>query len=178
VATVASISVVLLVVRVFLGAMIFAHGYRKVFAGGKLAGTASWFDSIGMRPGSLNAVMAAGTELVVGVLLVVGFVTTLAAAALIAVMLVAIVTVHWANGFFVMNKGQGIEYCLAIIVMCLVPGAFGAGRYSLDHLVRHESVWRWFAHPTHALIVTVALGVGAAALQLAALYRPGTVTKS
>jgi putative oxidoreductase len=173
--SVASLSVVLLVVRVFLGAMIFSHGYRKVFKGGKLTGTASWFESIGMRPGSLNAFMAATTELGVGALLVAGFLTTLAAAGLIAVMTVAIVTVHRFNGFFVFNKGQGIEYCLCVVVASLVPGVFGAGQYSLDYFVRNVGLWRWFEHPSHALLVTVVLGFGGAAAQLAALYRPPKV---
>lgn len=167
-----SVNVVLLVVRVFLGAMIFAHGYNKVFRGGRLKGTASWFESIGMRPGPLNAYLAAGTELAVGALLVLGLLTTLASAGLMALMIVAIVTVHRFNGFFVFNKGQGVEYCLAIVVMTLVSGTLGAGRYSLDHLLRHTQPVHWFVRPSHALIVTVVLGVGGALLQLAAVYRP------
>jgi len=40
-----------------------AHGYAKVFKGGKLDGTAGWFDSIGMKPGAVHARLAAGTEI-------------------------------------------------------------------------------------------------------------------
>ena len=58
---VAVFNIALLIARVGLGLMIVAHGYAKVFRGGKLAGTAGWFESIGMKPGKLNAVMAAGT---------------------------------------------------------------------------------------------------------------------
>lgn len=164
-----TLNIVLLVVRLFLGPMIFAHGYAKVFRGGKLAGTAGWFDSIGMRPGKINAFMAASTELGVGVLLTLGLLTTLAAAGLIALMTVAMVTVHAKNGFFIINKGGGIEYCLAICFMALVPGSFGAGRYSLDHL------WNTFTwSPTTRFVVTIVLGVGGAFLQLAACYRPPT----
>ena len=54
--------VILLVLRLFLGFMIMAHGYYKIFRGGKLKGTAAWFESIGMKPGMMNAVMAAATE--------------------------------------------------------------------------------------------------------------------
>ncbi len=165
-------SIVLLVVRVFLGAMIFAHGYNKVFRGGKIAGTASWFESIGMKPGKINAIMAALTELGTGVLLVLGFATPLAAGALIALMVVAIVTVHRFNGFFVFNKGQGIEYCSAVIVTALASATFGAGRYSLDHLARHLSIERWLARPSHALLIAAVAGFGGAAVQLLALYRP------
>jgi putative oxidoreductase len=162
-----TIDVVLLAVRLFLGPMIFAHGYQKFFRGGRIAGTAGWFESIGMKPGRVNAYAAATTELGVGVLMTLGLLTTLAAAGLVALMTVAIATVHRTNGFFNFNKGQGVEYNLGVAVMALVPGSLGAGTMSLDHL--------W--HPLHwsfatGLVVTVVLGIGGAALQLAAFYRP------
>ena len=162
-----SLNLVLVAVRLFLGVMIFAHGFRKFFGGGKIDGTARWFESIGMRPGRLNAFMAASTEVGVGVLLVLGLLTPLAAAGLISVMTVAILTVHIHNGFFIFNKGEGIEYCLGVIVMCLVPGTFGGGKYSLD------SVWHllnWSNKDNFLLAVVV--GFGGALLQLATFYRP------
>jgi putative oxidoreductase len=162
-----AINLVLLAVRLFLGLMIFSHGYNKVFRGGKIAGTARWFDSIGMKPGRINAFAAAGTEMGVGVLLGLGFLTTLASAGLIAVMTVAIVTVHRKNGWFIFNKGEGVEYCLGVIFMALVPGTLGAGKFSIDHLW-HLLNWSLTTH----LVVTVALGLGGALLQLAACYRP------
>ncbi|MFZ1062066.1 MAG: DoxX family protein [Acidimicrobiales bacterium] len=161
------VSLVLLGVRLFLGLMIFAHGYNKVFRGGKLAGTAGWFHAIGMRPGKLNASLAAGTEMGVGVLLSLGLLTTFAAAGLVALMVVAIGSVHRKNGFFIINKGGGIEYCLAIAVSAFVPGVIGPGRYSLDHA---WNVLNW-TKGTELLIVLV-LGVGGALVQLAAFYRP------
>lgn len=162
-----AVNVVLLVVRVFLGVMILTHGYAKVFRGGRLAGTAAWFDKIGMRPGAINAFMAAATELGVGTLLVLGLLTPLAAAGLISVMTVAIVTVHRQNGFLIYNEGGGIEHCLAIAIMSIVPGALGAGKYSLDHV---WNVFKWTSMTS--LVVTVVVGLGGAALQLAACYRP------
>jgi putative oxidoreductase len=162
-----SINIVLLAVRLFLGLMIFAHGYSKIFRGGKLAGTAGWFDSIGMKPGSVHAAMAAFTEVGVGILLTIGFLTPFASAGLIALMVVAIITVHRKNGFFIINKGGGIEYCLGICFMSLVPGTFGAGRYSLDDLW-HLLKWSF----TTNLLVTVLLGVGGALLQVGIFFRP------
>ena len=160
-------SLVLLALRLFLGLMIFTHGYRKFFGGGRLAGTAKWFESIGVRYGRLNALMAASTEVGVGVLLVFGLLTTLAAAGLMSLMVVAIATVHRKNGFFVFNKGEGVEYTLGVAVTTLVPGTFGAGRFSLDHL------WNVFAWSASAhLVVTLVVGLGAAGAQLLAFYRP------
>jgi putative oxidoreductase len=82
-------------------------------------------------------------------------------------MVVAMVTVHRKNGFFIFNKGGGIEYCLGLAFMALVPGTLGAGKFSLDNAWH---VLRW--SNTTNLVVTVALGVGGALLQLAACYRP------
>lgn len=167
-----AINIVLLILHVSLGLMILAHGYAKVFRGGKLAGTAGWFDSIGMRPGKINAYMAAGTEIGVGILLALGLLVPLAAAGLVALMTVAIVTVHRKNGFFVYNAGQGIEYCLMLIVLSIASGTLGGGKYSLDSA--HTFV-TWFNSPTHALLTVLVLGFGGALLQLAAVYRPGKV---
>ncbi len=161
------VNLMLLAFRVFLGLTIFAHGYQKFFRGGKIAGTAGWFESIGMKPGRLNAYAAATTETGAGALLVAGLLTPLASAGLIALMVVAIVTVHWGNGFFNFNKGQGVEYNLALIMMALLLGTLGAGRYSLDHLW-HPYDWT----TAKGLLVTVVLGAGGALAQLAVFYRP------
>ena len=59
--------------------------------------------------------------------------TPLACAGLLALMLVAIVTVHRKNGFMITNRGGGIEYCLGLTVTALALGTFGAGRYLLDY---------------------------------------------
>ncbi len=161
------IDVVLAAVRAFLGGMILAHGYRKFFGGGRLPGTARWFESIGVRPGPLNAAAAASTEVGVGALLLLGLLTPVAAAGLVSLMTVAIVTVHRKNGFFIFNQGEGIEYTLGVAVCSLVPGVLGPGRYSLDHLWNVAS-WSLVVR----LVVTLGLGLGAAGLQLAAFYRP------
>jgi putative oxidoreductase len=120
-----------------------------------------------MRPGKINALLAAGTEMGVGVLLSLGLLTTFAAAGLVSVMTVAILTVHRKNGFFINNKGGGIEYCSAIAVAAFVPGVIGAGRFSLDYA---WNVLTW-TRGTDLLIVLL-LGVGGALLQLAVFYRP------
>lgn len=162
-----ALSLVLLALRLFLGPMIFAHGFRKFFGGGKLAGTAGWFKSLGMRQPFLNAVLAASTETGVGALMTLGLLTTLASAGLIALMTTAIITVHWKNGFFIFNKGEGWEYTFGVAVTCLVPATFGAGRFSLDHLV---NPLHWSA--SQRLAVALALGVGGSLAQLATFYRP------
>ena len=132
-----AISLSLLVIRVALGGMIAAHGLNKIFGGGKIAGTAGWFHSIGMRPGVPNAWAAAITEVGAGLFLILGLITPVACAGLVALMVVAIITVHRANGFFVFNAGQGIEYCL--IVAAIAIGVW------FSHLF--PPVWRESAPP-------------------------------
>lgn len=169
-----TLNLILLVLRVGLGAMIFSHGYNKVFGGGGLAGTAGWFDSIGMKPGALHARAAAATELGAGLLLMAGLATPFAAAGLIAVMLVAIVTVHRFNGWFIFNpNGGGIEYCAMVALFAGGIGGLGPGRWSVD-----RALLDWHYSMRLGLLIAVVLGVGGAALQLAAFYRPAKPEQS
>ena len=57
----------LLILRVVLGLTMAAHGYNKFFGGGRIPGTAGWFESIGMKPGTFHARVAATTEISAGV---------------------------------------------------------------------------------------------------------------
>ena len=113
----------LLVLRVGVGVTMFLHGWNKVFGGGKLAGTGRWFESMGMKPGWLHARLAAATELGAGLLFALGLLTPLAAAGIIALMVVAGITAHRKNGFFIFRPGQGWEY-----VMILAIAAFAVAR--------------------------------------------------
>jgi len=157
----------LLILRVTLGGMIAAHGLNKFFGGGKIAGTAGWFHSMGMRPGKANALAAAVTEIGCGAFLIAGFLTPLACAGLTALMVVAIITVHWKNGFFVFHPGQGYEYCLVVALAAISLGGLGAGGWSLDHALK-----TWDFNPWVGLAVAAGVGIGGALLQLALFYRP------
>ena len=74
------VNIATLVLRLVLGGTMIAHGWNHAFGGGKLPGTARWFESIGIRPGWVHALAATVTELGAGVLLVFGLLTPLAAA--------------------------------------------------------------------------------------------------
>jgi putative oxidoreductase len=85
-------------------------------------------------------------------------------------MIVAIITVHWKNGFFVFRPGEGIEYCLVVAVAAICLGGLGAGKWSLDHATK---IWT-LSHGT-GLAIAAIVGIGGALLQLAACYRPSKV---
>ena len=161
------VSFCLLLLRITLGVMIAAHGMNKIFGGGKIAGTAAWFDSIGMKPGVPNAWAAALTEIGAGLFLIVGFLVPLGCAGVVALMTVAILTVHRKNGFFIFNEGQGIEYCVVIALVAIALGGLGAGNWSLDHVAKI-----WIAPTWVGVAVAAGLGIGGALLQLAVFFRP------
>lgn len=156
----------LLILRLVLGFFLAYHGYNKVFGKGGLSGTASWFASMGMKWPKWQARAAAVTEIGAGVMLAVGLLTPLAAAGVIGVMVVAIYTSHLKVGFFVFLPNQGWEYCATIALGALAVGTMGPGEWSLDNAIDFSmSGWS-------ALMVTIALGVGGAVVQLATSYRP------
>ena len=80
----------LLILRIALGIVMIAHGYNHIFRGGKIEGTAGWFESLGMKPGVLHAWLASLTELGAGAMLLLGLLTPLAGAGVVGVMLVAL----------------------------------------------------------------------------------------
>jgi len=156
----------LLVLRLVFGPFLAYHGYNKVFGPGGLDGTTKWFRSIGMKWPRWQARLAATTEIGAGLLFAAGLLTPLAAAGIIGVMLVAIVTEHWKVGFFIFKPNQGWEYCASIAVVALVVGTIGAGRWSIDNAADlHFAGW-WGG----AIAATV--GIAAALVQLAVSYRP------
>lgn len=156
----------LLMLRVAVGLTMVAHGYNHVFRGGKIAGTARWFESLGMKPGWLHAWLASLTELGAGPMLVVGLLTPLAGGACAGVMLVAWITNHRTNGFFIFRPGEGWEYVMNLAVASVAIGAIGPGRWSVDHAIDFS------LHGLNGLWTALAVGGGGAAVLLAVFWRP------
>jgi putative oxidoreductase len=156
----------LLVVRLTIGLTMAAHGYAKIFRGGRIAGTARWFESIGMRPGRLHAPLAALTELSGGVLFACGLLTPLAAAAIVALMLVAAWTVHRENGFFIVGNGWEYNFILAIVAAGVA--VTGAGTLSLDDAIGLHALGSGWP----GLLIAVVAGLGGGIGQLALFFRP------
>lgn len=126
----------LAIVRIIAGLTFAAHGSQKLFGwfgGHGLAGVAQWMESIGLAPGYLMALLAGSAEFFAGLALIIGLLARPAAAVLAVTMLVAIVTVHLSNGFFMSNNGY--EFALALLAISLAVLVEGAGKLSLDRQI-------------------------------------------
>ena len=128
----------LTILRLLLGIVFFAHGAQKMlgwFGGYGFHGTMGFFEHSGI-PAPL-AFLAICAEFFGGLGLLVGLLSRIAAFGIMCNMIVAVLTVHVHNGFF-MNwfgnqKGEGYEYHLLAIAGLLVILIKGAGALSIDH---------------------------------------------
>jgi len=94
---------------------------------------ATWFGSMGIPFPTVNAYLAATTETLGIVLLALGLLTRLISIPLIVVMLVAIFTVHFPNGFSAAENGFEIPFYYMLFLMIFT--SFGAGKFSLDNFL-------------------------------------------
>ena len=130
-------------VRLALGPIFIAHGAQIVFGAW---GGPGWEKFMAMdtpfafmRPTWLWLAMAALSQLVGGVLVLLGLLTRVGAFFLAMTMLVAMVGVHWGSFFM----PRGIEYTLALLGMSLALLIAGGGRFSVDERLQAPPRRRW-----------------------------------
>jgi putative oxidoreductase len=124
--------------RLVLGIVFFAHGAQKMlgwFGGFGFSGTMAFFTGMLHIPAPL-AFLAIAAEFFGGIGLILGFLTRIAAFGIGVNMLVAIMKVHHAFGFFMnwtgSQKGEGFEFhllALAIVAFLIIRGG---GAFSVD----------------------------------------------
>ena len=130
------VDVASLVLRGWLGVVMLAHGANHARS---LDGTTRWFASSGFSRPRLVALGSAIGEMSVGVGLVIGLVTPVAAAGVVAVAVAAFGAIHRFAGFFVFHRpDEGWEYVATLAVAAIVVATLGAGRFSLDALLGIE----------------------------------------
>jgi len=138
-------SIGLLILRLVVGLSLAAHGAQKLFGwfgGYGIAGTGQFLEQLGFRPGRRHATQAGIAELLGGLFLAVGFLTPAAAAGIVAVMLVAAVSVHLKGGFFAQDGGY--EYTLVLGGAALALAFTGPGTLSFDRALgisRSGAIW-------------------------------------
>jgi putative oxidoreductase len=123
----------LFLIRLVIGVSFIGHGTQKLFGwfgGYGLEGTGGFFDSIGLKPGKTMALMAGTAQLVGGILFVLGLLTPIAAILIAFTMFIAIVKVHFANGYWA--TANGYEYNLLILITAIAVALTGPGKYALD----------------------------------------------
>lgn len=132
-----SIDVAALVLRGTLGVVFFAHGAQKLlgwFGGPGINGATKSFRSAGIPLPHFFVYVSSLTELVGGLLLLVGLFTVVAGIAITIDMLVAILAVSHKAGFFVTSR-PGWELNLDLIAMAVCLVLIGPGSWSLDRLI-------------------------------------------
>lgn len=132
----------LTIVRLVLGTVFFMHGAQL---------TLGWFGGYGYTASmhfftqefpAWLAFLAIMAQFLGGIGLIVGLLGRIAAFGIAVDMLVAIFTVHIKVGFFMnwfgMQKGEGYEYHLLALALCLIVFVKGSGAASIDRLISNE----------------------------------------
>jgi putative oxidoreductase len=151
-----------MLLRLTVGSIFIEHGTQKLFGwfgGGGPDGTVQFFESVGLRPGRRNAIVAGTAEAGGGALLALGLATPAAAASLASVMLTALRSVVWRDGIK-MGTG-GYEVVLGVAALALAD--LGPGEWSVDALLgseRRGAAWAAAAVGAAAVGSTVAIELG------------------
>lgn len=120
-----------LILRLSLGIMFTAHGLQKalgIFGGPGIEGFSAMLSKLGFAPALFWAYLAAYTELIGGLFLILGIFVRSSALSLLILISVAALRVHIPKGFFL--SAGGFEYTLIIFSVCLALIIIGGGKFA------------------------------------------------
>jgi putative oxidoreductase len=128
----------LLIMRVTLGGVIFAHGAQKLlgwFGGYGFEGTMGYFTGTQGLPYIVGLLVILGESLG-AIALALGLFTRFMAGSIFVIMVGALILDHAQYGFFMdwfrNQKGEGIEFDILTFGLAIPILISGAGAYSLD----------------------------------------------
>ena len=121
-----NLDLALLVLRLALAAVLLYHGLPKLM---NFGATVSGFETMNVPAPTLTAAFALLSEVVGGILILLGIAVDLAGILVVIDMLGAIFAVHWASGFD-FTKG-GWEHPFTVLAMALTLALAGPGDYSV-----------------------------------------------
>jgi putative oxidoreductase len=153
------LSLGLLILRVVVGLTMAAHGAQKLFGwwgGTGIAGWAQMVTKLRIRPATPWAWIAALSEFGGGLLFALGLLSPLGSLAIAGTMIIAIATVHWANGFWAGKRGY--EFNLTLLASVIAVALAGPGTYSLD-----QALGIHLPEPAILIVGIIAVVVGSAA---------------
>lgn len=119
--------VAIFVLRATLGLMFISFAYKKLFR--ERAMCITFFHKLGLRPAAVYFWVVSGLELVAGVLLIVGFLTQIAA--LITGILMTLATIIKWRHPAALPKNT-IEFYILLAIVSFVLISMGAGAFALD----------------------------------------------
>jgi uncharacterized membrane protein YphA (DoxX/SURF4 family) len=116
-------------IRVALGAVFVHSGWFKVT---NLEDVVEGFAKIGIA--AVFAYLVAYIEFLGGLAFIAGILVRYFGILTAIIMFVAMIKVHWVNGFGLANGGY--EYVLVLMLTSLAVVTLGSGKYSLAHLFK------------------------------------------
>ena len=142
--------ITVLIIRLVLGGVIFAHGAQKLFGwfgGGGFENTMGYFTGTVGVPYFVGILVILG-ESFGALALALGFLSRFMALSIFVIMMGALYFDHAQNGFF-MNwfgnrpGGEGIEFDLLAFGLSLAVVIIGSGRYSVDKYLFKKMGDKW-----------------------------------
>lgn len=125
-------NVAILVLRLCLAVVFIVHGLQIAFGlfnGPDITGFSNMLSGLGFKTPMAFAYLAAYTQLIAGLFLILGFLTRFAAFSLFIFMLVAVIKVHLSKGFLL--QSGGFEYNFVLMCVCVSLMLVGSGKFGI-----------------------------------------------
>lgn len=162
-----AVNLALGLIRVTVGVVFVVHGLKHVRNRAK---TEAWVSSMGFGAPTIQWMFMSFAELAVGLGLIVGLLTSFAAAGVVSLMAVAFWTVHRHAGFWITARpDEGYEYVMTLSTAAVALALLGPGEWSLDHALGIADDLDGFVG-----LAIAGGGLAAAVGQLSIFYRPET----